>query len=196
VTDTLAYEIGAVFFLAVLFMAGTLTRGLFPKGILKTVKLSMFAVAALLVGFLAYRKLPDISSFDFKPSRSAQTPAQGAPAPGVAIKQNDATGAARKIRKTQISHEAPSAVDAVPEPQETSIPAVDPPSAVSRLQTDASSPPSVGETSAPIQSWRATPAQEPRNPVKRAIKSMGHFLHIGPEKYQPQPSVPQPAMAP
>jgi hypothetical protein len=38
VTDTLAYEIGAVFFLAVLFMAGTLTRDLFPKGILKTVK--------------------------------------------------------------------------------------------------------------------------------------------------------------
>jgi hypothetical protein len=193
-TDTLAYEIGAVFFLSVLFMAGTLTRGLFPKGVLKTVKLSMLIVALLLVGFVVYRGL---SSRNFKPSRSAHVPRQGPPAPAVAIKQSDTPRPARRIREAQTIHQAAPALDTAPEPQETSIPAADPPSPVSPPQTDASSPPSpVGETSASVQSWRATLAQESRNPVKRAIQSVGHFLHIGHEKYQPQPSVPQPAVAP
>jgi hypothetical protein len=196
-TDTLA-QIGAVFFLAVLFMAGTLTRDLFPKGILKTVKLSMLVVAALLVGFVVYRRLPDISRvLPFTLSGSTQPPAQGAPAPGVAIKQSDAPRPATKIRKVQTIHQAAPALDAAPEIQETSIPAADPPSAVSQPLTDAPSPPSsLGETSASVQSWRATPAQESRNPVERAITSVGHFFHIGHEKYQPPPSVPQPAAAP
>jgi hypothetical protein len=188
-TDTLAYEIGAVFFLAVLFMAGTLTRDLFPKSVFKTVKLSVFVVSALLVAFAVHLRLPD--GIDFTPPRSTRTPAQGVAAPAVAIKQSDVSRSATKIRKVQIIPQAAPALDAVPEPQETSIPVTDPPSAVSQPQTDA--PPSaVGETSASVQSWRATPVQESRNPVKRAIKSVGHFLHIGPEKYQPQPSVPQP----
>jgi hypothetical protein len=196
-TDTLAYQIGAVFFLAALCMAWTLTRDLFPRGVLKTVKLSMLVAAALLVGFVVYRRLPDISSvFDFASSRSTETPAQGAPASAVTIKQSDAQPPATKIRKAQIIRQAAPALDAAPEPQET-IPAADPPSAVSQPQTDASSPPSsIGETSASVQSWRATPVQESGNRVQRAIKSVGHFLHIGHEKYQPGPSIPQPAAAP
>ncbi len=176
-------------------MAGTMTRDLFPKGILKTVRLSMYVVVGLLVGFVVYRRLPNISSvLNLTPWGSAPAPAQRAPAPAVAIKQSDAPRPAIKTRKVQTIHHAAPAVDAAPEPQAILSHAADPPSAVSQPQTDSSSPPtSSGETSAPVQSWRATPVQDSGNPVKRAIKSVGHFLHIGHEKYQPGPSAPQPA---
>lgn len=141
-TDTLAYQIGAVFFLAVLFMAGTMTRDLFPKGILKTVRLSMYVVVGLLVGFVVYRRLPNISSvLNLTPWGSAPAPAQRAPAPAVAIKQSDAPRPAIKTRKVQTIHHAAPAVDAAPEPQAILSHAADPPSAVSQPQTDSSSPP-------------------------------------------------------
>jgi len=195
-TNTLAYQIGAVFFLAVLFMTGTLTRGLFPASIFRSVKLAIFVVAALLVGFVAYRKLPDISgALDFTSSGTTQTPAQGAPAPGVAAKQINAPRPTIKTREVPTIHQAAPPPDAAAESQDTSSPAPDPPrSAVSQPQRDAISPPSsVGAGSASAESWRATPAQESGNRVKRAVKSVGHFLHIGHEKYQPPPSVPQSA---
>jgi len=195
-TSTLAYQIGAVFFLAVLFMTGTLTRGLFPSNIFKSVKLAIFVVAALLVGFVAYRKLPDISGvLDFRSSDTTQAPAQGTTAAGVAPKQSNAPQPTIKTRGVQTIHQTAPPPDAATEPQETSSPAPDPPqSAVSQPQRDAFSPPSsVGAGSTSAGSWRATPAQESGNRVKRAVKSVGHFLHIGHEKYQPPPSVPQPA---
>jgi hypothetical protein len=196
-TDTLAYQIGAVFFLAVLFMAGTLTSGLFPKGVFKTVKLSMLVMAALLVGFVAYRRLPDISTVPgFTSSRPTQIPAERVPAPGLTIKQSDAPRPATKIRKVQIIQQAAPAPGATPEPQEI-VPAADPPSTVLEPQTEESPPPSsVGESSAPVQSWRVAPVQESGNRVKQAIKSVGHFLHLGHDKYRPGPSIPQPAVAP
>jgi hypothetical protein len=195
-TDTLAYQIGAMFFLAVLFMAGTLTRGLFPKDIFKSVKLTALVVAVLLVGFVMYRRRQDISSvLDFTPSGSTPIPVQGAPAPGVAIKKGGAPRPATKAREVQTIRQTPPALDATPRPQETpnlvagpQLPAVSPP------QSDAFSPPgSVGEGAASAGSRQATPALESGNRVKRAIKSVGHFLHIGHEKYQPLPSVPQSA---
>jgi hypothetical protein len=193
-TDTLAYQIGAVFFLAVLFMAGTLTRGLFPTSIFKNVKLTTFTVAALLVGFVAYRGLPDISHvLDFTPRGTTQAPAQASASSGVATKQSSAPRPVTKIREVQTMQGTP-ALHAASQPQRTSKAVVDPPlPIVSQPQSAPSSPPSsVGEGSASAESWRATPAQESGNRVKLAIKSVGHFLHIGHEKYRPPPSVPQP----
>ena len=195
-TDTLAYQIGAVFFLAVLFMAGTLTRDLSPKNGFKSVKVTMLVVAVLLVGFVVYRRLPDISGvLDYTPSGSTQTAAQGAPAPGVAMKQSNAPRPTIKTREVQNIHQTATALDATSQPQGTPNLVVSPqPPVLSPPQSDAYSPPSsVGAGSASAGSWRVTPALESGNRVKRAIKSVGHFLHIGHEKYQPPPSVPQPA---
>jgi hypothetical protein len=188
--DTSAYKIG-------------MTRDLFPKSILKAVRLSMYVVATLLVGFVGYSRLPKLSSgLDVTPSGSTPSHAREAPAPAVAVKQSDAVRPATRLiqtrpRKAQTIDQAAPAPVATPEPQETGSPAADPPSAAAQSETDVPAPPSlVGESSTPAQSWRATPAQDSGNPVKRAIKSVGHFLHLGHEKYQPEPSTPQPATAP
>jgi len=195
-TDTLAYQIGAVFFLAALFMTGTLTRGLFPTGIFKNLKLAMFLVAALMVGFVLYLRLPDISSvLDLTALSTPEAPAQEAPAPAVVIKQRGALRPATKAQDVQVIHQAEPALDATSQPQGSPNPVVDPrPPTLSPPQSNASSPPSsVREDSALAGSWRAVPAQESGNRVTRAMKSVGHFLHIGHEKYQPGPVAPQPA---
>jgi hypothetical protein len=177
-TDTLAYQIGAVFFLAVLFMAGTMTRGLFPTRIFDNVKLTLFVVAALLVGFAVYHGLPGLSSLlDFLPASTAQTPSTVAPAAS-AVKQTGAprraTGAPRPAITVREFHDAP-------EPQTNPTPMANP------------APPTEEPPPASNQSWRATPVQESGNRVTRAMESVGHFLHIGHAKYQPAPVAPQPA---
>jgi hypothetical protein len=190
-TDVLAYQIGAVFFLVVLFMVGTMTRGLFSADLFKNIKLTVFVVVALLVGFFVYHDLPDLSSylnFDFnKPAGTAQAP-EPAPAPApvtpaVAVKRASAPRPAVKMGEVRIIQPAD------PEPEVAVQPAavVVPPSPVSQ--------PSV------IAETRALPAKEvvapeSGNRVKKAINSVGHFLHLGHKQYQPGQSVPQDESAP
>lgn len=174
-TDTLAYQIGGVFFLAVLFMAGTMTRGLFPTRIFDNVKLTVFVVAVLLVGFVVYRGLPELSSvLDFLPASTTEAPSQPAPA-AAAIKQK--TPAPRPAIKLLELHDAPAAA----------------PTLVANPELPAAQPPRSDDAAESTPSWPAAPAQESGNRVTRAIASVGHFLHIGHAKYQPAPVAPQPA---
>jgi hypothetical protein len=190
-TDVLAYQIGAVFFLVVLFMAGTMTRGLFPDGLFKNIKLTAFVVAALLVGFLVYRNLPDISSifnFDSNPGSTVQTPAPEPVTPAVPAKRASAPRSQASQAKTgevRIIQPADPEPDLAVQPAPADLP-----------QTPASQPrPAVSQPSV-IAETRAQPTQESGNKVKRAMKSMGHFLHLGHEQYHPGQSAPQDASAP
>jgi hypothetical protein len=189
-TDVLAYQIGAVFFLVVLFMAGTMTRSLFPAGLFKNIKLTVFVVVALLVGFLVYRDLPDLSSyfnFDFnnKPAGTAQAavPEPAPVAPAVAVRHSSAPRPAVKMGEVRIIQPAD------PEPEL----AVQPTAVVAP-------PPPVSQPSV-IAETRVAPAKElvapeSGNRVKKAMKSVGHFLHLGHEQYRPGQSIPQDASAP
>jgi hypothetical protein len=194
-TDTLAYQIGAVFFLAVLFMAGTLTRGLIPRGIFKNVKLTMFITGALLVGLLVYRGLPDMSGvmsgiLDWGPA-TAQSPPPAEPAKpekGAVTMRNKPSAPAARVRETAPAPRMAPALQTTPQPV-TLHPVVElPPPAPAPLQ--AAPEPAYSSS----DSYSAA-TRDSGNRVTRAIKSVGHFLHIGHQKYQPPPVAPQPASA-
>lgn len=204
--STTAYQIGAVFFLAVLFMVGTLTRGLVPIGIFKNAKLVMLVTGALLVGWMAYLRFPGLSGvFDSEAVRPAPpveaTPSSkprhastdsGVPAPpplrsaarpGPAVQPALQPAPAVQIRETPVVQAAPAV--AAPQPQQI-------PESQIRVTTPAPSPPvarSAEFASAPVQ-------RDDGNRVTRAMKSVGHFLHIGHDKYRPPSVAPVPAADP
>jgi hypothetical protein len=195
-TDVLAYQIGAVFLLAVLFMVGTMTRGLFSADLFKNIKLTVFVVVALLVGFLAYRNRADISSiFNFDSQAQVKAPAP-APAPqskapaGTAARSSAPRPAVR-IGEVRIIQPADPEPDIPVQTAEAPKPAVvgPPPSPLPQPHPVVSPPAVIAETSAPA-------APESGNRAKRAIRSVGRFLHLGHEQYHPGQSVPQNASTP
>ncbi len=212
--DTTAYEIGAVFFLAALFMMGTLTRGLIPVPIFKNAKLVMLLTGALLVGWVAYLRLPDISGFfdvgiakRTVPSEAVpvETPkpvaagpavpappafrSTGQPAatvkptvrPAPAVKATIRPAPVVQIREASSAQVAP-AVALAPQPQQI-------PDAPAHIEAA----PPVQPVASGSELEAAPNHQADGNRVKRAIKSVGHFLHIGHEKYQPPVVAPVPA---
>lgn len=193
-TDITAYQIGAVFLLAALFMAGTLTRGLFRTHIFDNVKVTLFVVAAVLIGFAVYRGLPDISRL-FNSAAESPSPGPAALAPGVPIKRNDTPlPQAIKTRETQAqtTHQALPVQGVASPPNVVLHLAVDPPSSTAITpQPEASSQPGSATATFAPASMPEPRTQESGNRVKRVIKSVGHFLHIGHEQYQPAPSVPE-----
>ena len=170
-TDTLAYQIGAAFFLAVLLMAGTMTRGLFPSGVLKNVKLTMLATAALLAAWAIRSGLPDLSSVVAWRLKTDETPAGSSPA--AAAKEPKPA-----IQPTSTAHLRPSTPAVL-----SSAPAQPIPEEPAHIQ--------VSQT-AVVSDSGAAPVSKNRNPITRAAKSVRHFLHIGPEKYQQPQAAPVP----
>ena len=192
VTDILAYQIGGVFFLVVLFMAGTMTRGFFPPGLFKNIKLTVFVLVALIVGFFVYRDLPDISSifsFDFnKPASESKSPAAVPEpvAPAVAVRRSSAPKPAVKMGEVKIIRPFDD-----PDPPvrsaEISSPAVveAPPSPVAPVSTA-----TVVVETRPVQ------VQDSGNRVKRAAKAIGHALGFVHPEYKPGQNVPTNASPP
>jgi hypothetical protein len=201
-TDTLAYQIGAVFFLAVLFMAGTLTRDIFPPGLFKNAKAAIFVVAAILGGFAVYHSFPDLSrlfDFDFKRPEPTAAPPQEQAAPPIAARHSGASRPAVRTREVPVIRGVEPVIDPELRSRRTSNPVADPPqSVVSQSQLALSQSSVLGEES--IRTFRpdtgAPPTQVSGNRVKRTIKSVGRFFHIGHEEYRPGQSAPQPASAP
>jgi hypothetical protein len=58
VNSTVAFEIGGAFFLAVLFMVGTMTGSVFPK-IGKSIKLTLCCLSVAVLGYITLRNFPD-----------------------------------------------------------------------------------------------------------------------------------------
>jgi len=152
-TQTLSYQIGAVFFLAALMILGTMTRGLFPVGMFKNVTLTLGIVTVIVGGYAAYRALPDMSSWFHFGSEEARTQAAPvatpAPVPKATVK--------RPV--------APAAVAPVGE---------GPRPVIREVETPAEP---VAEPSPVVVRNPATEPDQEGN-GKKVIKSVGRFLHI------------------
>ena len=194
--STFAYEIGAVFLLAALLMYGTVS-GLIPRTLRAGKPAPIFFGIALL-GFAIYRYGPDLyagwlSIGAVAPSltSSRPTPAQPTPAPRPV---KSSASKANTQRQPNSDWKAIVLNDSVP--AETASP-------VGKPIEDADAKPAM-ESSAPTERADTTPAAASSaltgetgrtaaesccnspydSGAKRAIKSIGHFLHIGPRKEQ------------
>jgi hypothetical protein len=178
-TQALAYEIGAVFLVTALLMGGSLARGLFSKDILRGVRLFAIAFGLLAVSAEAYRRLPGtVGGFFLTPTGTTAAP------PGALPKAGDKEPVPRQPARRP--HPA-----ARPQPTPKVID-VD-----SLLKTEVKEPPvEIEETpnaDATLIAVTDTPKpQASENKTKRAIKSVGHFLHLSHKKYEPPHAAPQP----
>jgi len=107
-----AYEIGAVFFLVVLVMAGTMTRGLMPRG-----EKSQVVLVVLIGGFFVYQSMPPLATiFDFSRAGSTQAPTKPAPVEPTAVKPKSPPRTETRVREVQVVQPPPA-----PEPQPVEI---------------------------------------------------------------------------
>lgn len=173
-TQLLAYQIGGVFFLAVLVIAGTMTRGLFPVGMFKNVTLTLGVVTVLVGGYAAYRTLPalpELSSWfhwDSTPAETQET-SQHETSQRVTpqkqvkralVRPPAAQQSGIKIREVEVLPAAPPAEPAGPG---------------EAAAKDATGPPIIVRPPEPQES-----PQESK--VKKGVKSVGRFLHLVPKK--------------
>lgn len=203
--STTAYQIGAVFFLAVLFMVGTLTRGLVPIGIFKNAKLVMLVTGALLVGWMAYLRFPGLSGvFDSEAVRPAP-PVEATPSSKPRYASTDSGVPAPPPIHSAVRSRPPIQPALRPEPavQIQAAPVIRPAPAVVATpppQPIPDTPVHVAASAPPVPSaanFASAPVQrDDGNRVTRAMKSVGHFLHIGHDKYRPPPVAPVPAADP
>ncbi len=183
-TQLLAYQIGGVFFLAVLLIAGTMTRGLFPSGLFKNVTLTLGVVTVLVGGYAAYRTLPalpEVSSWfhwDSTPAETQETSQQETTQRVVPQKQLKRAlvqppavqQSGIKIREVEVLPATPSAAphaEVAAGPAEAGV-------------KDA--------TAAPII---VRPPEPQEGKVKKGVKSVGRFLHLVPKKDVPKKDEPK-----
>lgn len=161
-TQSLAYQIGAVFFLAALMILGTMTRGLFPVGMFKNVTLTLGIVTVIVGGYAAYRALPDMSSWFHFGSEEAATHAVPVAVPAPIVKA--------QVRRT---------VAAAPAAPAAPVAAAEAPAPVVVVIRDAD-PPAVTEEPASTPVVVRNPATEPdpEGKGKKVLNSVGRFLHI------------------
>ncbi len=161
-TQTLAYQIGAVFLLAALMIAGTMTRGLFPVGMFKNVGLTLGIVTVIVGGYAACRALPEMSSWvHFGSDVSTAQPAQAQP-PKAPVNRN------------VVARPVTAAPAVVFRDVETPIAPV--------VETTATQ---TGSRSPVVIRNRAT-EPDPEGKGKKVLNSVGRFLHIVHKKDQPQ----------
>jgi hypothetical protein len=166
VDQTLAFEIGAVFFLVVLFMAGTKVGGVFPR-VGKNIKYALIAGVALVIVYGAIHLLPQasgglLSLFDTSPSSAPSSAASsGATAihPDPSAPPASTAHAAAAPKRVNPNAGVVSEVEYVihePAPATEKIEA--------KPEVVAAEP-------------DAGPAKEKRG--TRVFKSIGHALHLG-----------------
>jgi hypothetical protein len=185
-TQALAYEIGAVFLLVALLIAGSLARGLFSKEILRAVRLVAIAFGLLVVSSEAYRRLPG--------------------GVGGVFSIPTGTPSATPVPQPNAAHKEPVHAQPVARPQPAPHPHLAPQPAPKVIEVDSflktpvkepeieELPDAVADANPPSP-IAVTDAPKPRaseNPGKRAIKSVGRFLHLSHRRYEP----PQPAQQP
>jgi hypothetical protein len=181
-TQTLAYEIGAVFLVTALLLSGSMARGLFSKEILRAMRLVAITFGLLAVSAEAYRRLPGAVGEVFSGTTAATPVAQ----PNAAHKEP--------------VHEQPAARPQ-PAPHPYLAPRPQPAAKVievdSFLETQVKESPMEIEdlpdaNTAPIAVMDAPKPLASENKAKRAIKSVGRFLHLSHRKYEPPHAAPQP----
>lgn len=172
-----------------------MARDTFPPGLVKNVKLTAFVLIALILGVLAFRNLPDMSSlfsFDFnKPPAATPAPVPAAEpvTPAVAVRRSSAPRPAVSLGEARIIQPADPEPDPVVRPTGSNAAVVDAPQPAVP-QPHAVVPPTV------IIVDTRQPTQDSGNRVKKVAKKVGRFFGIGNDEYHAGPSVPQDASAP
>ena len=155
-TSTLAYEIGAAFFLAVLLMGGSMMRGLFPQGLFKNIKLAVIVLVAGLAAMAAYQNLPSAWGSAFSQGGTAGTVQTQPVTPQPAPKHPPAAG---KIRDAEYVIKA--------KPQDVG-------DALEAAPTQAQDGPVIVRPS--------EDADKPESRSRKVVKSVGRILHLGHKK--------------
>jgi hypothetical protein len=171
-TQTLAYQIGAMFFLAALMILGTMTRGLFPLGWFKNVTLTLGIVTVIVGGYAAYRALPDVSNWFHFGSDETTTHAAPAATPVPIVKAPvKRTVASAGVAPTAV---APSAAATAAPPATAEVPAP-----VVVVIRDADTPAVTEEpVSTPVVVRNPATEPDPEGKGKKVLNSVGRFLHI------------------
>lgn len=169
--DTIAYEIGAVFLLAALLMYGTL-GGFIPRHLKGGAAFAVLAGIAAL-GFVVYHFAPDLyalwrPSYAGSPSLTTSRPAPVAVKP-VPRRAKSSPPVARAKKEPDANWKTTIVDGSVPAAAEPAVTPV--PKAAEDVQTKPDDTPKY--ESSPYDSR-----------TKRAIKSIGHFLHIERKKEQ------------
>lgn len=181
--NSIAFELGAVFLLAGMLMFGS-AHGFIPRSLRNIGAPILVGVA--LVGFLIWRFGPDLYAAArsnaapwFATSESATSaPAQAEAAPAGPAPSGKAP-AARPVKpvtpdaKAIVIREVVSPPETAP-PAVTEKPIAEEPVAEEPIADAAQKPAPESSASSPYDSG-----------VKRAVKSVGRFLHIGGKKEQP-----------
>jgi hypothetical protein len=179
--NSIACEIGAVFLLAAMLMFGS-AHGFIPRSLRSAG--AAIVVGVVLVGFLVWRFGPDLYS-NFRSTVEWGFPSFQAPPPeaspsGPAPAPHPAKSAASISTSVRQPDPNPTTIvirEVVPAPAEPTPPAAQP-----IVETLPTGKPIAGK---PVQDADAKPAAESSGSspydsgVKRAVKSVGSFLHIG-----------------
>ena len=157
IISAFAFEIGAIFLLVAMLMYGTMS-GFVPR-LFQDGKLVVIILCVALLGFAAYKFLPDLYRRAFPEPGGAlisQPPPQPVPAP---LHRQSRKQPETGWKTTVLDDSIPQGSNPEPEPAAPLEPA--------------------REVKADPQ-----PDESPKNGnrVKRAAKSVGRFLHIHPEK--------------
>jgi hypothetical protein len=176
-TSTPAYEIGAIFLLVALLMYGTLS-GFIPRSF-HAGKPAPIILGVLLLGYALYRFGPDLSS-GWRSIANPPNSASPHPTPAAATPATPGPSHAKAMRSA--THRQTAANDSVPI-LSGPAPLANPAEAPGAYQTQPAKP-LVAANGAPAPSGEPTSGSPYDSGVKRAIKSVGHFLHIGRKRDQ------------
>jgi hypothetical protein len=176
--STLAYEIGAVFLLAALLMYGT-ANGFVPRS-LRVGKTFPILLAAGALAFAIYRLGPDLyagwlSAVAMAPSLTPSRTTTAAPMPATAPAKSTAPPP-RASKQPAANSKTLVIVESVPATGDPAAPPSGTPAQDAAAKTTAatdSKPAAKSSDSSPYDSG-----------VKRAVKSVGRFLHVGRKKEQ------------
>jgi hypothetical protein len=187
VNSTLAYEIGAVFLFAAMLMFGS-AHGFIPRSLRNIGAPIIIGVA--LVGFVIWRFGPDLyanARSTAAPWFATPEPATPAPASSEALPTPTAAtdpvkSATAKAHVANQAHPAANGIvirDVVPVPAEPARPIIAAPPIAET--------PAAGKVAEAAPEADATGSSPYDSGAKRAVKSIGHFLHIGGKKKEPDP---------
>jgi hypothetical protein len=162
VNSTVAFEIGGAFFLAVLFMAGTMTGGVFPK-IGRSIKITLCCFSVLVLGYITLSNWSEAIA-------------------GMASIFSDSPAPSLKPATESVSKKTAPARAAAPKPWPKSAGKVSEVEYVIKVEPK----PAPEEAKAPEPQEAAPPDAnpdvKPEGRGKKVLKSIGHAFGFGKKK--------------
>jgi|SRR5579875_140518 hypothetical protein len=167
---SISFEVGAVFLLAAMLLYGSLS-GFLPRA-LHAGKAAPIGIGCCLLAYALYRTVPELPNL-WRDADSRPAPQISSPGPAIPPAAGPKRGrAAAPTTPRQQSWKTTTVGDSIPPPQPAAEPA------------DPSADPSPVPP-APSSSEPASPDDPYDSGIKRGIKRVGRFLHIGGKNNRP-----------